>query len=293
MEKEKEAKQVIDRFVDNFLVYSELTNTLIEEKNNEAREFMRGEALAKILNIRPYPEVIRSLSSYNVQYEKFEDNGNNLQAIISYRKISYPNNTTENASDSLAELVIDLTYLHDGWVIDSFDEEQDILYADYFQNLSDEDETSGSYNISQFLIKNYKKYANIKYMYKKNTKEDLFMYNEDVYTDSFNMLYWLLVREGIPVTEEYDRNNLLSTELFDKVFDKGHKYKYNINEMIEGDILYFGKNDSNIGIYIGDDRYITVTGKFPKDSKQGLDIHDLIKDWEQFNGKVIRLKEWY
>ena len=216
-----------------------------------------------------------------------------MQAIISYRKISYPNNTTENASDSLAELVIDLTYLHDGWVIDSFDEEQDILYADYFQNLSDEDETSGSYNISQFLIKNYKKYANIKYMYKKNTKEDLFMYNEDVYTDSFNMLYWLLVREGIPVTEEYDRNNLLSTELFDKVFDKGHKYKYNINEMIEGDILYFGKNDSNIGIYIGDDRYITVTGKFPKDSKQGLDIHDLIKDWEQFNGKVIRLKEWY
>ena len=293
MEKEKEARQVIDRFIDNFLVYTELTNTLIEEKNNEAREFMRGEALSKILNIRPYPEVIRSLSPYNVQYEKFEDNGNNLQAIISYRKISYPNNTTENASDSLAELVIDLTYLHDGWVIDSFDEEQDILYADYFQNLSDEDETSGSYNISQFLINNYKKYSNIKYMYKKNTKEDLFNYNEDVYTDSFNMLYWLLVREGIPVTEGYDRNNLLSTELFDKVFDKGHKYKYNINEMIEGDILYFGKNDRNIGIYIGDARYITVTGKFPKDSIQGLDIHDLIKDWEQFNGKVIRLKEWY
>ncbi|MGI4667723.1 hypothetical protein ACR2YZ_28020, partial [Klebsiella pneumoniae] len=57
-----------------------------------------------------------------------------------------------------------------------------------------------------------------------------------------------------------------------------------------GDILFFGRSDTNIGIYVGDGEFISMMGKFPKDETP-IGKYKLDDYWNEFNGRVMRFDE--
>src|SRR5699024_12843286 len=85
--------------------------------------------------------------------------------------------------------------------------------------------------------------------------------------------------------------NLFVTEgRFFTVFCKVHKYNVDVSKFIVGDILFFGRSDTNIGIYVGDGEFISMIGKFPKD-ETSIGKYKLDDYWNEFNGRVMRFDE--
>lgn len=291
MATDKEAKDIIDKFIDNLFNFEVLTTERVEEKDAEIKQIATEEVADKVIHIRPYIGVIQSLNPQNIQYESFLNNGTNVEAEISFRKISYSVEKGVIPSDSISTVVITLVERNQELRIDYFDEIQEILYADYFEieYLHDEGVPTGTL-VALDLDDNLESLTHIKYMFKGAPNENPFGVEKSVYIDTYNLLYWLYLGEYKELTYPMSINYFFSEGQFFTVFGKGHKYKVDINRFEIGDILFFGRSDTNIGIYVGEGNFISMRGKFPKD-ETSIGRYKLEDYWDEFNGRVMRFDD--
>ncbi|XWX32467.1 tail protein [Staphylococcus phage PG-2021_76] len=283
----EDAKKLVTKFINNIAVFDELTTSIIEQRDAELIEYTSEYVYERVSGVRPYEGVIERIEVFNIDFEDIQNNISNIDMVVSFRKKIYLVDKDKNVGDTIVTLNIKLQLENDNWIIDNYEQEQDVLYADYFQYEEDEEELPTSITIARYLIDNYNSFTNIKYMFKGKPSENPFETDKDVYIDSFNMLYWLYRREGIELDYPLTVDSLLISSKFIEVFKKGHKYEFNVDKLSRGDILFFGKSDVSIGIYTGENTFISVRGKFPKDNK-GLDLFKLDEYWKEFNGRVLR-----
>lgn len=291
MATDKEAKDIIDKFIDNLFNFDVLTTERVKEKDAEIKKITTEEMYKKVVYIRPYVGVIQSLNSQQIQYESFLNNGTDIEAELSFRKISYLVERGSIPTDSLSTVTVHLVERNQEILIDYFDEIQDVLYGEYMEEeyLFNEDVPLSTI-LALDLNDNIKTLSNIKYMFKGAPKENPFGTDKDVYIDTYNLLYWLYLGEDEELAYPMNINYFFTEGRFYTVFGKGHKYKVDINKFIAGDILFFGRSDTNIGIYVGDGEFISMIGKFPKDETP-IGKYKLDDYWNEFNGRVMRFDE--
>lgn len=291
MATDKEAKDIIDKFIDNLFNFDVLTTERVKEKDAEIKKITTEEMYKKVVYIRPYVGVIQSLNSQQIQYESFLNNGTDIEAELSFRKISYLVERESIPTDSLSTVTVHLVERNQEILIDYFDEIQDVLYGEYMEEeyLFNEDVPLSTI-LALDLNDNIKTLSNIKYMFKGAPKENPFGTDKDVYIDTYNLLYWLYLGEDEELAYPMNINYFFTEGRFYTVFGKGHKYKVDINKFIAGDILFFGRSDTNIGIYVGDGEFISMIGKFPKDETP-IGRYKLDDYWNEFNGRVMRFDE--
>lgn len=291
MATDKEAKDIIDKFIDNLFNFDVLTTERVKEKDAEIKKITTEDMYEKVVYIRPYVGVIQSLNSQQIQYESFLNNGTDIEAELSFRKISYLVERGSIPTDSLSTVTIHLVERNQEILIDYFDEIQDVLYSEYMEEeyLFNEDVPLSTI-IALDLNDNIKTLSNIKYMFKGAPKENPFGTDKDVYIDTYNLLYWLYLGEGEELAYPMNINYFFTEGRFFTIFGKGHKYKVDVDQFITGDILFFGRSDTNIGIYVGDGEFISMIGKFPKDETP-IGRYKLDDYWNEFNGRVMRFDE--
>ena len=291
MATDKEAKDVIDKFIDNVFNFDVLTTERVKEKDEEIKKITTEDMYEKVVYIRPYVGVIQSLNPQHVQYESFSNNGTDIEAELSFRKVSYLVDKGSIPTDSLSTLTVHLVERNQELLIDYFDEIQDVLYGEYMEEeyVFDEDVPLSTI-LALDLNDNLKSLSNIKYMFKGAPKENPFGTDKDVYIDTYNLLYWLYLGEDEELAYPMNINYFFTEGRFFTVFGKWHKYKVDVSKFIVGDILFFGRSDTNIGIYVGDGEFISMIGKFPKD-ETSIGKYKLDDYWNEFNGRVMRFDE--
>ncbi|UJQ43334.1 hypothetical protein [Staphylococcus phage vB_Sau_P68] len=291
MATDKEAKDIIDKFIDNVFNFDVLTTERVKEKDAEIKKITTEDMYEKVVYIRPYVGVIQSLNPQQIQYESFLNNGTDIEAELSFRKVSYLVDRGSIPTDSLSTVTVHLVERNQEILIDYFDEIQDVLYGEYMEEeyLFNEDVPLSTI-LALELNDAIDSLTNIKYMFKGAPKENPFGTDKDVYIDTYNLLYWLYLSEDEELAYPMNINYFFTEGRFYTVFGKGHKYKVDINKFIAGDILFFGRSDTNIGIYVGDGEFISMIGKFPKDETP-IGRYKLDDYWNEFNGRVMRFDE--
>lgn len=291
MATDKEAKDIIDKFIDNVFNFDVLTMERVKEKDAEIKKITTEDMYEKVVYIRPYVGVIQSLNPQQIQYESFLNNGTDIEAELSFRKISYLVDRGSIPTDSLSTVTVHLVERNQEILIDYFDEIQDVLYGEYMEEeyVFDEDVPLSTI-LALDLNDNLKSLSNIKYMFKGAPKKNPFGTDKDVYIDTYNLLYWLYLGEDEELAYPMNINYFFTEGRFYTIFGKGHKYKVDVSKFIAGDILFFGRSDTNIGIYVGDGEFISMIGKFPKDETP-IGRYKLDDYWNEFNGRVMRFDE--
>lgn len=283
----EDAKKLVTKFIYNIAVFDELSTSIIEQRDAELADYVSTYVYERVSGVRPYEGVIERIEVFNIDFEDIQNNLSTIDLVVSFRKKIYQVDRDKNVGDTIVTLNIRLQLEDDEWIIDTYEQEQDVLYADYFQYEEDEEELPTPIKIARYLIDNYNELTNIKYMFKGKPSENPLETDKDIYIDSFNILYWLYKQEGEELDYPVTLDNLLISYKFKEIFKKGHKYEFNVDKLLRGDILFFGKSDVSVGVYTGENTFISVRGKFPKDNK-GLDIFNLDDYWKEFNGRVLR-----
>ncbi|XWX29924.1 tail protein [Staphylococcus phage PG-2021_40] len=284
-------RDVVYRYIVNTTVYDNNTLELQDDKDNELWELVSIDYYDTIANLRPYVGVVDKVEmvAHKIDIKTVEQLRSTVDIDISSRRHFLDGDNTVAITSSTLEL----TNENDNWVITSIDEDITPIDRDDNFNQIMYDDMTIDQEFVRYLLINKPNMSNLKYMYRGTPKVNpLKDVSKDYNIDMFNVVYWVF--KEIELDNELDypltQNELINYERLQQVFDKGHKYKSNLTNLIKGDILFFDTNDSLIGVYVGENKFITLTGKFPKDNTT-LSIHD-IDDywWERFNGRVMRLR---
>ena len=209
---------------------------------------------------------------------------------MNVRVKSIPVDKSISFTDNLETYDIIIEDTGKGLIITNFEFVIDTLYTDYYNHNVPYDPERVAYKVGKFISENYMSFSNIQYQYKGVSKEDIFKGEGKYNTDTFGLLYWLYRKYDITLSTPLNLISMLDSEKFREVLTKGHKYVYDIDTLLIGDILFFGAHDTSIGIYISDDKYITLEGTFPK-SKDTITVKDIKENWDNFNGRVLRFNE--
>ncbi|AFO70714.1 tail protein with lysin activity [Staphylococcus phage Stau2] len=291
MATDKQVKDVIDKFIDNLFNFEVLTKEKVEEKDKEVKKITTEDVYNKVVYIRPYVGVIQSITPRQVTYDSFTNNGTDIEAKLTLRKISYTTDNLTVPTDALSTCMVHMVERNGVLVIDYFDELQNILYGSYMENehIFDED-VPVSTLVTLDLKENLNNYKHIQYMFKGNTDKNPFESKDIVPLDTYNLLYWMYKKRNVELKNPLTVNYFFTGKSFYTIFGKGHKYKVDIDKFKIGDILFFGRSDDNIGIYIGDKKFISLIGTFPKDNTS-ISTYELDDYWDDFNGRVMRFDE--
>lgn len=297
MLQEKEVKETVDRYIENKFIYKDNSDTLQEIKDEEIEQLVSHSIAKEISQTRPYPNVISDIEV--LEREINVKNVRGTQALVELKVIRrvYPyDRENSRTTTQVVDEPLELNYQENGWVITGYD-----LDTVSLDREDDEDTDSDDYSnytngelIAMTLKNNIVKLGNTTYQHRgaplKNPLENLEEYFK---SDMYNLYYWALEENAIYHELDYpvDKYDFETTDTFYKVRDKGHKFESDILNFEEGDILFFGSNNTSIGVYIGDGQIITLLGNFPKDNTSPK-VYTLKDSWWQvFNGMVYRLRE--
>lgn len=296
MKNEKDVKAKIQEYIKNKFESTNNTETEHDIKNEELNNIVSYDIGKTIEQTRPYTNVIASIDILERDINILDIQGTKAYAEIKVTRRVYPvDMENSRTTTQVATEPLELNLQENGWIVISNDLDTISLDGDNYDN--DEDVDYSVYStgelVSMYLKSNIVKLSNITYEHKGAPDKNPLEYpNETFNIDMFNLYYWLLEEVGevhdldYPVTK-YD---FLNSDTFIKVRDKGHKYGSDVFRLSVGDILFFGTNNTTIGVYVGDGQMITLLGKFPKDNATPRVY--TIKDswWDEFNGMVYRLR---
>lgn len=296
MKNEKSVSSKIQEYIKNKFESTNNTETEHDIKNEELNNIVSYDIGKTIEQTRPYTNVISNIDILESAINILDIQGTKAYAEIKVTRRVYPvNMENSRTTTQVATEPLELNLQENGWIVISNDLDTISLDGDNYDN--DEDVDYSVYStgelISMYLKSNIVKLSNITYEHKGAPEKNPLEYpNETFNIDMFNLYYWLLEEVGevhdldYPVTK-YD---FLNSDTFIKVRDKGHKYGSDVFRLSVGDILFFGTNNTTIGVYVGDGQMITLLGKFPKDNTTPRVY--TIKDswWNEFNGMVYRLR---
>lgn len=266
---------------------SPYTMEVVQKKDGEIKPYVDSDLFRAIQHLRPYVGVIESMLISNVDSKIDKVALNEYRVEVKVDVASKATNGDIAKSTFTETLDISLEPLK----ISSVDTEAKQHYASY----QDTEHLYKDEPLFQDLIVekaiNSVDNRNINYQFKGAPKENPFNSKNLVYLDSYNMIYWLYNTEELNLNYPLDYNSLINSDVF-KYLGTSHKYLSDINSLELGDLLLFGKNNNTVGLYIGNKEYITIDGKFPKDTST-IKIYNLEKNWDKFNGRILRLKDEY
>lgn len=286
----KSLNDVIDIYINNKYNYpNDFTEETIKEKNEELKEITEEKYYSTIIQARPYYDVVKFMNIQEVNISIVKETEDIAHATLDIVVVMLVGN---NLSYSSIQYITNLTlekYANNTWLITDESEEGNLL-----NNPINPNDYLTTRNIAESSIIRYvnelDNHKNIKYMFKGQPQENPFESDKDIYIDTYNLLYWLYLEEGVELQYPINANYFFTEGMFYTVFGKGHKYKVDVDKFEIGDILFFGRSDTNIGIYIDNGDFISMMGKFPKDDTS-INIYSFDDYWDEFNGRVMRFDE--
>ncbi len=281
-------EQIVELYIDNIYSYPyPYDEEMFNKKNAEIQPFVDNSLYKAIQRLRPYYDVVEYMNISKKEYTVREMTVGEYEVDFKVNTVSKTNFNHYSESTFKESIKIQLNPIK----IESLDSSAEQYYATY-QELEDnyKYELTLPYKVVEILQKNVGN-KSIQYQFKGAPKDNPFDTSSISLLDSYNMVYWVYNNEYTKLNYPLDYNSLLNSEVFKDV-SFTHRYIYDIDTLEDGDLLFFGKNSSIVGVYIGDKKYVTIKGKFPRDTTSIL-TYDLEKDWDTFNGKIFRLKEEY
>lgn len=281
-------EQIVELYIDNIYSYPyPYDEEMFNKKNTEIQPFVDTSLYRAIQRLRPYYDVIEYMNISKKEYKVREMTIGEYEVDFKVDTVSKTNFNHYSESTFKESIKIQLNPIK----IESLDNSAEQHYATY-KELEDnyKYELTLPYKVVEVLQKNIGN-KSIQYQFKGSPKDNPFDTNSTSLLDSYNMVYWLYNNEDTKLNYPLDYNSLLNSGVFNDVSFQ-HRYISDIDTLEDGDLLFFGKHSSIVGVYTGDKKYVTIKGKFPRDITT-ISTYDLEKDWEAFNGKIFRLKEDY
>lgn len=289
------ATDTINKFLYNTNEY--ISNSLEEqaEKDKELDLLVIPDLIQSIAEVRPYTNIVTGMRivDYNINYNRLDNYKVDADVELTSRSALTTNTTS---STNVVKIKVVLEPINESLLITEYS--KDVVNISE-EDTYDEDMAEGIPMVISFtnsLLEDKPNLTNLYYAYRGRPSTDPLDYINDnpVGVDMYTILYWMMKHQEIPNDFNYPltSEDFISYDGIYEVYSKGHKYKYYLDEMEKGDFVFFDDNDTTVGIYIGDNRCITITGKQPYDRSGGLDFIVLEDEWwDRFNGRIMRFKE--
>lgn len=287
----EEINRLIEMYIKNIYEYDkDFTEQTIYDKQEELEQIAETDTVNSASYSRPYPNVIQQIRITNPNFEVKETERSGIYTVdIEVRTLidSYDGDSAEvNYTETLR---VERTIKSD-YFISSLSSDTQTIYATYEEREQETVLRKSEDAYYELMIGNIN-LNNLYYMYKGYPLQNPINNDKQLPCDSYNFIYWLYYNVGVELEYPLKSSDVLTSNNFNTILKKGHKYEDDINLINEGDLVFFGINDDNVGIYMGDGKVTTLIGVFPIDDEGRVQTHKLTDLWEAFNGRVMRYKD--
>lgn len=287
----EEINRLIEMYIKNIYEYDkDFTEQTIYDKQEELEQIAETDTVNSAKYSRPYPNVIQQIRITNPNFEVKETERSGIYNVdIEVRTLidSYDGDSAEvNYTETIR---VERTIKSD-YFISSLSSDTQTIYATYEEREQETVLRKSEDAYYELMIGNIN-LNNLYYMYKGYPLQNPISNDKQLPCDSYNFIYWLYYNVGVELEYPLKSSDVLTSNNFNTILKKGHKYEDDINLINEGDLVFFGINDDNVGIYMGDGKVTTLIGVFPIDDEGRVQTHELTDLWEAFNGRVMRYKD--
>lgn len=287
----EEINRLIEMYIKNIYEYDkDFTEQTIYDKQEELEQIAETDTVNSANYSRPYPNVIQQIRITNPNFEVKETERSGIYNVdIEVRTLidSYDGDSAEvNYTETIR---VERTIKSD-YFISSLSSDTQTIYATYEEREQETVLRKSEDAYYELMIGNIN-LNNLYYMYKGYPLQNPINNDKQLPCDSYNFIYWLYYNVGVELEYPLKSSDVLTSNNFNTILKKGHKYEDDINLINEGDLVFFGINDDNVGIYMGDGNVTTLIGVFPIDDEGRIQTHKLTDLWEAFNGRVMRYKD--
>lgn len=287
----EEINRLIEMYIKNIYEYEkDFTEQTIYDKQEELEQIAETDTVNSANYSRPYPNVIQQIIITNPNFEVKETERSGIYNVdIEVRTLidSYDGDSAEvNYTETIR---VERTIKSD-YFISSLSSDTQTIYATYEEREQETVLRKSEDAYYELMIGNIN-LNNLYYMYKGYPLQNPINNDKQLPCDSYNFIYWLYYNVGVELEYPLKSSEVLTSNNFNIILKKGHKYEDDINLINEGDLVFFGINDDNVGIYMGDGKVTTLIGVFPIDDEGRVQTHELTDLWEAFNGRVMRYKD--
>lgn len=287
----EEINRLIEMYIKNIYEYDkDFTEQTIYDKQEELEQIAETDTVNSAKYSRPYPNVIQQIRITNPNFEVKETERSGIYNVdIEVRTLidSYDGDSAEvNYTETIR---VERTIKSD-YFISSLSSDTQTIYATYEEREQETVLRKSEDAYYELMIGNIN-LNNLYYMYKGYPLQNPINNDKQLPCDSYNFIYWLYYNVGVELEYPLKSSDVLTSNNFNTILKKGHKYEDDINLINEGDLVFFGINDDNVGIYMGDGKVTTLIGVFPIDEEGRVKTYKLEELWEAFNGRVLRYKD--
>lgn len=287
----EEINRLIEMYIKNIYEYEkDFTEQTIYDKQEELEQIAETDTVNSASYSRPYPNVIQQIRITNPNFEVKETERSGIYTVdIEVRTLidSYDGDSAEvNYTETIR---VERTIKSD-YFISSLSSDTQTIYATYEEREQETVLRKSEDAYYELMIGNIN-LNNLYYMYKGYPLQNPINNDKQLPCDSYNFIYWLYYNVGVELEYPLKSSDVLTSNNFNTILKKGHKYEDDINLINEGDLVFFGINDDSVGIYMGDGKVTTLIGVFPIDEEGRMQTYKLTDLWEAFNGRVMRYKD--
>ena len=289
---DKDINKIVEMYIKNIYEYEkDFDEDTIFDKQKELEQIAETDTVDAASHLRPYTNVIQQMIITNSNYDIKEIRTGLYEVNFKVRTLTHTYDGKKAESEHTEQIKVERT-LKSSYFISSLSSDIQQIYATYMDYGDLQPELRKSEQAYyEYMIGNVN-LENIYYMYKGYPFQNPLV-NDDkqLPCDSYNFIYWLYYNVDVELEYPLRSVDVLTGENFNTILEKCHKYKDDISKINEGDLIFFGINDDNVGIYMGDGEVATIIGYFPIDESGRVRTYKLEELWEAFNGRVMRYKD--
>lgn len=287
----EEINRLIEMYIKNIYEYEkDFTEQTIYDKQEELEQIAETDTVNSANYSRPYPNVIQQIRITNPNFEVKETERSGIYNVDIEVRTLIDSYDGDSAEVSYTETVRVERTIKSDYFISSLSSDTQTIYATYEEREQETVLRKSEDAYYELMIGNIN-LNNLYYMYKGYPLQNPINNDKQLPCDSYNFIYWLYYNVGVELEYPLKSSDVLTSNNFNTILKKGHKYEDDINLINEGDLVFFGINDDNVGIYMGDGNVTTLIGVFPIDDEGRVQTHKLTDLWEAFNGRVMRYKD--
>lgn len=287
----EEINRLIEMYIKNIYEYDkDFTEQTIYDKQEELEQIAETDTVNSANYSRPYPNVIQQIRITNPNFEVKETERSGIYNVDIEVRTLIDSYDGDSAEVSYTETVRVERTIKSDYFISSLSSDTQTIYATYEEREQETVLRKSEDAYYELMIGNIN-LNNLYYMYKGYPLQNPINNDKQLPCDSYNFIYWLYYNVGVELEYPLKSSDVLTSNNFNTILKKGHKYEDDINLINEGDLVFFGINDDNVGIYMGDGKVTTLIGVFPIDDEGRVQTHELTDLWEAFNGRVMRYKD--
>lgn len=287
----EEINRLIEMYIKNIYEYDkDFTEQTIYDKQEELEQIAETDTVNSANYSRPYPNVIQQIRITNPNFEVKETERSGIYNVDIEVRTLIDSYDGDSAEVSYTETVRVERTIKSDYFISSLSSDTQTIYATYEEREQETVLRKSEDAYYELMIGNIN-LNNLYYMYKGYPLQNPINNDKQLPCDSYNFIYWLYYNVGVELEYPLKSSDVLTSNNFSTILKKGHKYEDDINLINEGDLVFFGINDDNVGIYMGDGNVTTLIGVFPIDDEGRVQTHKLTDLWEGFNGRVMRYKD--